>query len=450
MGLEFSFRNFAFPVAIPLLKHRFNRNQWLNKEAFEEEQLTRLRETILHCERHVPYYRKLLAEHDVRAKKIESAEDICALPCLTKDALRLNFEPLTADNAQLFRPQKLTTSGTTGTPLEFYVDKNANVQEFVYYWRLWGWFGYRLGSMFAELSAEAFRNSAGLTHKFIPLERRLLLNSLLLGAKNSARYLELLRRFRPRFLKGLPSNLYILALLCREHREHGLHFDAVFSQGETLPPHYRRVIEETFSTTVVDSYGHLERTAAISQCPAGAYHVHSDYGFTELHPCPAGGGLPAPADGEFYAEVIGTSLYNRAMPLLRYRTGDIVRVKRDCPPCSCGRTFPVVEEVLGRSVDIVITPDRRAVTALYLAFHRTPGLLMARAVQENLHELHIYYSCAAEEPTAVEARLSANVRDIVNHEMRLILHRRELDELRRQAGPKFRNVISKLSVEELF
>lgn len=73
--------------------------------------------------------------------------------------------------------------------------------------------------------------------------------------------------------------MYFLALGFRQLGITDIHFDAVFSTGDLVTEMYRKAVESVFSSTLLDSYGHMERTVAVSQCPQGSYHIHSDYVF---------------------------------------------------------------------------------------------------------------------------------------------------------------------------
>jgi hypothetical protein len=132
MGIDFRFRDFAYPFSILRLKKVFDRNQWLDAEALSEYQAARLRQIITHAYDNVPYYQKLFRENDIGPGDIQTAKDLKNIPCLTKDQLRLNFNSLVARDAKKYRPTMLFTSGTTGGKISFYADKTSNVLEFVF------------------------------------------------------------------------------------------------------------------------------------------------------------------------------------------------------------------------------------------------------------------------------------------------------------------------------
>jgi phenylacetate-CoA ligase len=374
VGLDFHVRDFAYPLAMMKAKRQFDRNPYLPSGELEAYQWHKLERIVAHAYANVPYYRRVFQVSGLHPSDLRAPSDVARLPFLSKPILAQSFAALTADNVHAYRPMELRTSGTTGQPVRFLVDHSANVLEFVYYWRLWGWHGYRLGTHFAELSAESFLPIEANRERYGRHDRllgRLLLNSLLLSRANTRAYVALLQRHRPRFLKGLPSNLYVLALLCDGLGNHGITFRAIFAQGENLLAHQRELIERVFASPVCDCYGHLERTVAIAQCPHGRYHIHADYGLVELVAPEHDVELAWPlGPGQTVREVVGSSLHNLSMPLIRYRTGDLVIVDSRKGSCPCNRSFPIVDAILGRNTDIVVTPDGRAITALYVALDR--------------------------------------------------------------------------------
>jgi phenylacetate-CoA ligase len=450
MGIDFKIKDFVYPLEILKLRKTFDRNQWLSREQLQAYQLHRLHIVLKQAFQHVPYYQGLFRKAGIHLQDIKSLSDLNALTCLSKADLVKNFQQLTALNFQMFRPQLITTSGTTGNQVRFFADKPSNILEFVFYWRYWGWAGYRLGNTFAELSAEffmpydKFKNVFGY---FQPLTRRLMVNSLLIGREQVAKYNSLFKKYRPLFIKGLPSNLYCLAQMFHERIDHGISFKAVFSQGENLLLYQKKLIEQVFNCRVFDHYGHMERTVAISQCSHGSYHIHMDYGIAEFEKNDRVQTELEQPD-EYVAEVIGTSLHNLCMPLIRYRTGDYVKLKKNPERCPCNRNFPTVVSILGRDCDIVYTPDGRSITALYVVFDRTPGLSFAQIIQEKTDLLLVRAVIQSPDKRRIRELLLNNIRKFTGKSMRIQIEEIDPGEVEKIKQGKVKVVVSKLSSPE--
>ncbi|MFZ0888706.1 MAG: hypothetical protein WA005_09655 [Candidatus Binataceae bacterium] len=355
--------------------------QWMSQAQLRAYQDERLRRTVRHAARHVPYYRRLFVERGLRAEDINSADDLYHLPRLSRETIRQGGALFYADNKERYRPTLARTSGSSGLALECYLDRESNALEFVHYWRHWGWAGYRLGQRFAELASIHFLRHPQLDGRIFDLQRaygRLLLNSMKLTHANVGEYGALLARFRPLYLKGLPSALYHLVTLLAAAKVAIAPLRAVFSSGENVTPEMRIAIESAFQCPLLDCYGHMERTAFIAQCPEESYHVLSDYGVLEL-----ADRRPSGEPGIELAMAVGTTLYNRAMPLLRYEIGDLIEVFQHPPRCRCGRSFPVVRGVRGRTAAAIVTPDGRVESALFALPSIVPGVAFLQFVQQR-------------------------------------------------------------------
>lgn len=93
-------------------------------------------------------------------------------------------------------------------------------------------------------------------------------------------------------------------------------------------------------------------------------------------------------DGE--GEILATSLYNFAMPFIRYDTGDLGYIIDDV--CSCGRGYKLLKELVGRSADFLITPEGRNVHGwffLHIFLEYGEGIKEYQVIQEKLDKIVI-------------------------------------------------------------
>jgi phenylacetate-CoA ligase len=108
--------------------------------------------------------------------------------------------------------------------------------------------------------------------------------------------------------------------------------------------------------------------------------VHPEYGIIEV--IDADGNV---VDEGKEGEIVCTSFINRAMPLIRYKLGDNVIASKQ--HCSCGRNFPVIENIVGRVDDILITPDGRPLGRLDPIFKSTRGIYETQVIQTKIDTL---------------------------------------------------------------
>jgi phenylacetate-CoA ligase len=160
---------------------------------------------------------------------------------------------------------------------------------------------------------------------------------------------------RPGLIMGLPSALVMLGRHIRTNYPDAPHPLVPFAKlgGEQIYPFQRAELEKHFGATVVEFYGCTEVGPIAAQCPAGAMHLLSDNVHIEI----CRDGEPV-RDGEF-GDIVATSLSNRAMPLVRCRIGDSGAISPD--PCSCGRPYPVLSQLVARASDVFVAADGRKV-----------------------------------------------------------------------------------------
>jgi phenylacetate-CoA ligase len=439
MSIDFRIRDFFHPHTIWQIHRSLERTQWLPPDELEEYQESRLARVLDQAFRQVPYYRDLLGSLGLQRSDFRSAGDLRHLPVLTKDTVQNRSEALVAANAPRYSPTTYNTSGTSGKPLHFYLDRGANALEFAYYWRHWSWGGFKLGNRFAELNSHYFLKRPALADapfRYQPHLRRLLMNSGQISRGRTRILADAIRRYRPRFLKGLASALYFLALTLQEARISDIRFECVFSTGELVTKMHRGLIESVFGCRLLDSYGHMERTVAISECLQGGYHINSDYGlmqFEDLRPSEDGTGT--------LARVIGTSLYNFAMPLIRYDVGDEVELLPDERRCPCGRSLPLVAAIRGRCQDIILTPEGNYVTALFIVPELVRGVRFIQFVQDREDQLEVRLVPSPMFSDETSRHLLVHTRRLVGERMHVRVRIVEDADLIRDRSGKVRSVI---------
>ncbi len=437
MSVDFQWRDFFQPAEILRLKNFFDKSQWFSREECRAYQENGLREIVAHAYAKVPYYRRLFDSLKIKPGEIRHLEDLRRIPILDKQILRSELASLEAEDAHRYHPRRLSTTGTSGEPVTVLMDRRANALEFVYYWRYWNWAGYRLGDRFAEISTHYFLkrgNGENAFSHFQPLNSRLLLNGLRFSAGTAEKYVTVLRKYRPKFLKGLASALYYFSALLRKAGVDDLCFGAVFSTGEILSEGQRKFIQETFRCKVFNSYGHMERLVAASDCPEGHMHIHEDYGILEIE-----------AGKDTSGIVIGTSFYNRSMPFLRYRIGDRIELCSPEMTCPCGRTSRLVRKIFGREEDAVITPEGEIVTALFTAFDDAPGVLQGQIIQHAPDRLTVRIVRAPSYGAAHEERLRKTIESFIGPGAAVVFQYLSNEEMKAAQKGKFRVIVSEMS-----
>jgi phenylacetate-CoA ligase len=443
MSIDFKLRDFFYPASILRLRLFLEKSQWFSEEALQEYQLKRLKMILNHAYDKVPYYRTLFNELKLKPNDFKRLEDLKKIPPLTKEILKNNRQSLMAADIQKYKPVPYQTTGTTGEPVKFYLDKSSNVLEFCYYWRHWSWAGYRIRMPFAELALQHFADSD--IKKLIdysPVTNRLVMNTSRISHETIDVITKEIKKHKILFIKGSPSTLHLMAMLL-EQKGRTMPLKAVFTTGEIVLPMQREKIEKIFLCRLLDSYGHMERTVAISQCPQGNYHINSEYGILEVDE-----NNEMSSDEKVTGNVLGTSLHNLAMPLIRYEVGDIVEIKRQKHRCSCGRGLPVCERILGRKQDIIVTPDGRFITNLFILYNNLEGVGWVQMVQDKVDVLRVeLYKDAGFKPES-EKKFLIKLKEILGNDMKIELNHMTEEELIKKSKGKYTPVVSKINIEK--
>lgn len=319
-----------------------------------------LHDMVLHAARTVPHYPEAFARHGVAASSIRSVEDLQRLPILEKDEVRRRPERFWSKAVK--GSYTINTSGTTGSPLRVRVSRRALLRNYAHYYRLRERLGIgardRSATFAGRMIVEPERERPPFWRHNLPT-RTILYSTYHLSGDNIPAYLERLAQQQPALIFAYPSAIAAVARVLRDRPEFEIRPRAIIASCETLLPHQRSAVEEAFGCTVTDFYGSAEMSAFVAQCKQGSYHAWSTYGICEV----VVGDRPA-RPGEA-GDLVTTSFINDAMPLVRYRTGDVAVLGENC---ACDLPFPTLHQIEGRRDDVLTTPDGRQVGRLDPAF----------------------------------------------------------------------------------
>lgn len=338
--------------------HRFlMESQWWTREALQAYQMDQLSKLLRHACRHVPYYRRVFSDHGLEVDKIRDFGDFRKLPFLTKTDLRSHLAELVATNIPRSRMEWETTGGSTAQPLGIYAEKRSDALRMAFEWRQWNWMGFNFGERYALIRG----------HVVSPDDRRaswweydrkhhcLFLSSFDLTADSVPQYLEKLDDFQPAMIRAYPSSLELFAKYARER---GLVINrkgtirSISTSSESLLPVQRKLIEESFQCPVFDLYGNGELAGKMGECEKHeGLHEFMEHSYLEIL---GPDGKPVDREGAV-GELVVTGFTNHAVPLIRYKVGDLAQYT--ARPCSCGRGLSLVTQVKGRVQELILAKD---------------------------------------------------------------------------------------------
>jgi phenylacetate-CoA ligase len=408
------------------------KSQWLSADRIQEIQFDRLKRQLEFAYKYVPYYRGLFDQHDIQPHRIKDFSDFRRIPFLTREHLRSQFESFQA-NTTIRGVQKMSTGGSTGSPVTVLVDSVRN--SFIDAARLRShlWFDVDMGAREIVLWGSPIENTK---QDYVRCVRDWLLNSRLLsafnmGEANLAHYVEIILRYRPVKMYGYASALYLLARYFQDTRRQAPgSLRVVFATAEPLFDFQRQTIENVFGAKVAVEYGARDAGLMASECPEGGLHIPAEGMVVEIEP----------SVSEPKGEIIVTNMYSRAMPIIRYRTGDVGELTSE--PCSCGRGLPLLKKVEGRQTDFLMATDGRILHALAVIYilREIAAIREFQVIQESLDRIVIRIVTEDSFSKGDESSIVRRVRKLLGEEVEVVVDKTA--EIPRLLSGKFRYVTS--------
>ncbi len=318
-------------------------------ERFQEE---RLRGAVDYLAARSPYYRRLFAENGIDPASIRTLDDLRRVPTTGKEELQ-NFN----GDFLCVAPEKIvdyiTTSGTLGDPVTFAMT-DADLERLAYNEALsFACAGGHPGEKYQLMTTIDKRFMAGLAY-FLGI-RKLGASVIRVGNGIPELQWDTIRRLQPDAIIVVPS--FILKII-QYAEQHGIDYRRSSVRkavciGENLRnPDFSlnqlgRRIKEKWDIELYSTYASTEMATTFCECRFGCGgHHHPELIIAELLD-EAGNPVPEGATGELTVTTLGVE----AMPLLRFRTGDMASFHRE--PCRCGRTTMRISPIAGRRSQMI-------------------------------------------------------------------------------------------------
>lgn len=439
-GLHLRTRRFG-PESESLVAQAREREYWTPKQ-WETWHENRLGFVLQRAATQVPYYRAQWAERRRHGDR-SSLEYLENWWLLEKDPIRENPKAFIADDCDIRSMYQEHTSGTTGKSLSLWFGKDA-----VRFWnalleaRCRQWYGVTRKDRWAILGGQLVTP----VHQRRPpfwvwnaALNQLYMSSYHLASDLIPSYLDALQRYRITYLLGYTSALYELAQEVLRSKQGNLKMTVVVANAEPVFDYQRKALEEAFQCPVRETYGMSEIVAGASECEAGSLHLWPDAGWIEVVE-----GTKLVERGK-PGELICTGLINVDMPLIRYRIGDRAVQPASEISCDCRRTLPVLDSIVGRTDDVLYTPDGRRIGRLDPVFKAHLPIREAQIIQEALDQVRVRYvpgpGFTPDQGLTIVSRLRDRMGDI-----KVVLEC--VDEVPRGPNGKFRSVICSLPVDQ--
>jgi len=415
--------------------------QWLERRHVEELQVAKLNTLLKLALEHCPWHAQHIREAGLAPGNPDAPvilEDLQRLPTMTKQDATAHRDAMVWRDVPggLFR---YNTGGSSGEPLIFYYGRRRQASDAAGRMRARRWWGVEVGDREVYLWGAPVELAK--TDRIKTLRDRMLnqlvLNAFEMSVHNMDRYIDAIRRFRPKCIYGYASSI---ALLASHARDRAIKLSlptlrVVCTTGEPLYDHQRRLIQETFNAPVANEYGSRDIGFTAHESPEAQMLLMSESIILEvLDPV----GEPV-APGEL-GEAVMTGLCSDAQPFIRYRTGDMVRMSNET--CKAGRGLHVVAEVAGRSTDFVVRADGTIMHALAVIYvlREVEGVAEFKFIQHTVDQIEILVVPNRDWAVEAEQRICHGIRGRLGENVKIEV--RLVDELPPEASGKHRYVVS--------
>ena len=278
-------------------------------------------------------------------KKFKGFDSIKSFPVVNKNIIRNNYEVFQSPEFLKAAVVNMHTSGSTGAPFVVKHDKNKRNRVYAEMLYFWGKAGYQIGMKYAF-----FRISNPFNVLTAWARNVLVFDDRSQNEENLEKFRKTLKSDRKiKMLLGLPSTLedfgnYLLT--CGAPLEK-YEIITIICYGEALPKTTHQKLKKVFNTNIVSLYSNQENGMLAQECVGNKeFHVNSASFHIEL----LGMNSDDPVSIGEPGRIVVTDLFNHAMPLIRYDTGDIGVRKKEA---ECGWHSQVISSIQGQMIDII-------------------------------------------------------------------------------------------------
>lgn len=359
------------------------RSQWWPAAQVDALQLERLNSMLDYAFRHSAFYQGAWNS----APQFERLGDLATLPLTRKADVRSRRDALVSDQYSCDELVTAKTGGSTGAALELYFDVVCQEKRNAASMRSDEWSGWRPGMLVAALWGtppvpqtlkEKLRNALH--------DRVFYLDTMSLDDRSMREFASQIGQRRPGGLFGHAHSLFVFAAFVEKSGIRLPPFMSIVATSMMLLETERVVIERVFRCRVSNRYGCEEVGLIASECGhPGGMHINSEHVIVEIV---RNDGSPV-APGE-QGQIVVTDLLNHGMPLVRYAIEDVA--SWSAVPCTCGRTSPRLERLVGRVADFLVRRDGALVAGVSLVektLTAIPGVDQLQIVQTRIDQFEL-------------------------------------------------------------
>lgn len=285
----------------------------------------------------IPYYKKKYSH-----LKINSLVDFLTdINFIDKDIVMNKWEDFQLPGNHQMKIVTGTTGGTSGKPLKLVLPKNRYVFELATMYTMWENIGWHGQTRAVIRNAHLKENQS---FKVNILKKEVIFDGFRTSKEYYYTVYNTLKKYKIQYIHAYPSSAYQFSIFLKNEKLDVSFIKGFFCGSEALLPEQKEIIQNQLGLKIYHWYGHSEKLVLGGYCKhSDLIHIEPTYGYFELIDEK---GNQINEVGKV-GEIVGTTLHNPYMPLIRYKTGDYAEFAGDyCPHCK--RHLPLLKKVYGR------------------------------------------------------------------------------------------------------
>jgi phenylacetate-CoA ligase len=316
-----------------------------------------LKKVIKYAYDKVPFYHMKFRKLGIKPEDIKTVDDLNKLPIIRKNEIRENLKDFISSDYDFNSLRVIRTSGSTGQPLSIYISGVENEFRKAKHLRANISCGQKPWDKWVTITAPHHFGEATKLQRLFKFYAPIPISVF----EDVGRQVSLLEEMQPDILDGYSSSLFLLANEVKRRGIKTIKPKFIIGGAEMISDLSVKWVEDAFNAPFYDQYACIEVERIAWQCPERTgYHIDADTLIVQF--VDDNGEEVSPGES---GEIICTSLFNFAMPLIRYAVEDFGRPSDES--CSCGRTLPLMKIVEGRKDSIIALPDGRLISPRVLS-----------------------------------------------------------------------------------
>lgn len=322
--------------------------------------MSKLEDMLLYVSEHNDFYKNRIKEYG-----IENPLDITQWPILTRKELHENRYNMFSDGYQskYFNQQlrRQSSSGSSGIPVNVYWDYKDWYASNMSLWRKrLQWYGIKPSDRYVSFELQSPMKSAGneIYYTNQPLNILNISISSINKREQFKNVISLLEKFQPKWLYIRPfilQNIVDCYIRYCYIPPKSLRF--IETHGEILTEELKKKATSFFRVPIANMYGSEEMNGIAFECPYQHMHILEDNVYVELD-------NSAMLSQAKSSNIIITNLNNKAMPIIRYKQGDVVALDCSNEQLLCGEHTLCISVIEGRSTDFITLEDDNIMSSM--------------------------------------------------------------------------------------